>query len=258
MGRVEGEERRARTRERLHSETAISRDEAFLNKQQRRRSILCSFTKWSHCCGIAVFIFCPIVFLFISNVWGPYWQSNLVQRGSTGPISSPSLSCVFLRWAVDSQIWSLCDDWWLVEITYRGDWTGRGKMVSRSWQSGAQPLWDQSPSYFIRQMCFSEDGRVNGTGVSCPDCCLISGGYVRGNTISRPFIHPSLLIAGHANRRETSGGDACPQWGRLVLMGGAIWQKHGLTAFKCDCGLKRKLWKTNVLVHHGPSNKNKS
>lgn len=36
-----GEERRGRTRERLHSQTAISRDEAFLNKQKRRRSILC-------------------------------------------------------------------------------------------------------------------------------------------------------------------------------------------------------------------------
>lgn len=37
-----GEDRRGRTRERLHSQTAISRDEAFLNKQtQKRRSILC-------------------------------------------------------------------------------------------------------------------------------------------------------------------------------------------------------------------------
>lgn len=32
---MEGEERRGRTRERLHSETAISRDEAFLNKQKK-------------------------------------------------------------------------------------------------------------------------------------------------------------------------------------------------------------------------------
>lgn len=149
MGRVEGEERRARTRERLHSETAISRDEAFLNKQQRRRSILCSFTKWSHCCGIAVFIFCLIVFLFISNVWGPYWQSTLVQGGGPqGPFLLPA-SCVFVRWAVDSQIWSLCNDWWL-EITYRVDRAGQREMVSRSWQSGAQPPWDQSPSYFVR------------------------------------------------------------------------------------------------------------
>lgn len=37
-----GEGRRGRTRERLHSQTAISRDEAFQNKQtQKRRSILC-------------------------------------------------------------------------------------------------------------------------------------------------------------------------------------------------------------------------
>lgn len=33
---MEGEERRGRTRERLHSETAISRDEAFLNKQKKK------------------------------------------------------------------------------------------------------------------------------------------------------------------------------------------------------------------------------
>lgn len=67
MGRVEGEERRVRTRERLHSETAISRDEAFLNKQQRRRSILCSSTKWSHHWSI---YFLPIVFLSVSTSEG--------------------------------------------------------------------------------------------------------------------------------------------------------------------------------------------
>lgn len=144
------------------------------------------------------------------------------EGGPRGPFLLPA-SCVFVRWAVDSQIWSLCNDWWLVEITYIVDRAGQGEMVSRSWQSGAQPPWDQSPSYFIRQMCFSEDSRVNGTGASCQDCCLISGGYVRGDTLSIPFIHPSLLIPGHATRRERSGGDTCPQWGRLVLkvlMGG--------------------------------------
>lgn len=35
----EEEERRGRTRERLHSETAISRDEAFLNKQKKKKTI---------------------------------------------------------------------------------------------------------------------------------------------------------------------------------------------------------------------------
>lgn len=217
MGRVEGEERRAGTRERLHSETAISRDEAFLNKQQRRRrSILCSFTK---CCGIAVFIFCPIVFLFISNVWGPYWQSNLAQRGvPRGPFLLP-VSCVFVRWAVDSQICSLRNDRWLVEITQRVDGAGQGEMVSRSWRRGAQPLWDRSPSYFIRQMCFSQGSRVNRTGLSCQDRCLISGGCVGDGALSRPFIHPSLLIPGQATGRETSGGDMCPQWGEISFKG---------------------------------------
>lgn len=78
-------------------------------------------------------------------------------------------------------------------------------------------LWDQSPSFFIIQMCFSKGSRVNGTGVSCQDCCLIPGGYVRDDTLSRPFIHPSLLIPGLATRRERSGGDTCLQWERVVL-----------------------------------------
>lgn len=168
MGRVEGEERRARTRERLHSETAISRDEAFLNKQQRRRrSILCSFTKWSHCCGIAVFIVCPIVFLFISNVWGPYWQSNLVQRGVHGAhFFSQPVVCLCGGQLVHRFVpYVMTDDWWKLPTEWTG-LVGTGGMVSPSWQSGARLQWDQSPSYFIRPMCFSKDSRVNGTGVS--------------------------------------------------------------------------------------------
>lgn len=107
----------------------------------------------------------------------------------------------------------MTDDWWKLPT----DWTGlvRGKWCPGV--AGAQPLWDQGPSYFIRQMCFSGDSRVNGTGLSCQDRCRISGGYVRGLPFFRPFIHPSLLIPGQATRRETSGGDTCPQWGRLVL-----------------------------------------
>lgn len=43
MGRVEGEERRARTRERLHSETAISRDEAFSKQTTKKKTINTAF-----------------------------------------------------------------------------------------------------------------------------------------------------------------------------------------------------------------------
>lgn len=87
------------------------------------------------------------------------------EGGPPGPFLLPA-SCVFVRWAVDSQICSLCNDGWLVEIIYRVDWGGQWERVSRSWQGGAQALWDQSPSYFIRQTCFSADSRGNGAGVA--------------------------------------------------------------------------------------------
>lgn len=69
-GCVEGEERRARTRERLHSKTAISRDEAFLNKHTEEKAINTVFVHQaeSSLCRWSIYFSAPIVFLLVSDV----------------------------------------------------------------------------------------------------------------------------------------------------------------------------------------------
>lgn len=98
----EGGWRGGRTRERLHCETAISRDEAFLNKQIKKEkainTVLVYQEESSSWLWSIYFLLHCFFFLVISNVWGPYWQSNLVWRSEGGvparPISSPGRWCV--------------------------------------------------------------------------------------------------------------------------------------------------------------------
>lgn len=84
-----------------------------------------------------------------------------------------------------------------------------------------------------------------------------------GDTLSRPFIYPSLLIPGHAIRRETSGGRHVSPVGEISFKGfngeeKAIRQKPGLTAFKWDSGLKKGPRGNKTAGASWPSNKNKS
>lgn len=89
-GEDEGEEEGAgsRTRGRLHCETAISRDEAFLNKQNnrsRRRSIQRLVYQEESSLWLWSIYFQPHCLAFSSSLpqtsEGPRWQSNLVFGG---------------------------------------------------------------------------------------------------------------------------------------------------------------------------------
>lgn len=91
-----GEERRGRTRERLHSQTAISRDEAFLNKQKTKKTINTvlvykvesSLWLWS----IYFLLHC------FSRLLKRLWAELAIQLSLEGvpgrPISSPGQLCV--------------------------------------------------------------------------------------------------------------------------------------------------------------------
>lgn len=216
MGRVEGEERRAGTRERLHSETAISRDEAFLNKQQRRRrSILCSFTK---CCGIAVFIFCPIVFLFISNVWGPYWQSNLVQRGVHG-VHFFSQSVVCLCGGQLIRRFAPCvmtDDWWKLPR----EWTGlaRGKWCPGADGAELSPCGIGAHRTSLDRCVSAKTGEQMGRDwvartVAWSQVDVSGTGLFPGHLF---ILHCSFLDKPPGERQV---GETCPQWGEISFKG---------------------------------------
>lgn len=74
-----GEERRGRTRERLHSQTAISWDEAFLNKQKKREEgdQYCVRLPSGVIIVALYYLFsAPLFFSTSQNICGPYWQFN--------------------------------------------------------------------------------------------------------------------------------------------------------------------------------------
>lgn len=160
-----GEERRGRTRERLHSQTAISRDEAFLNKQKKKTintvlvyQVESSLWLWS----IYFLLHC------FSRLLKCLWAVLAIQFSLEGvprrPISSCGQFCLSCAFACSGQFIWCCNESWLVSITFdSGQWLGcpEGKQHSGLTEL-CLALWDCSPSSSLDRTVLPKRGEEMG------------------------------------------------------------------------------------------------